>query len=278
MPDICKMKIYLYKYFKKKIHSILEILKKPESAHKKEEIHKLRVNIKKVRAIFHLLKVLSPKDFEVHSNDVFTDIYNKAGKIRELQMNRNLFNQYNLIPSNTLPYLQYIKQKERKVIKVLKKNVVGFDHKELNKTSKKLNQLCTEASQKKVTKKFKEFINGEVQKITKLKANIDNPYKTHKLRKHLKSLDAIVTLLFHMEPNGSYKKILASVKQSGIVLGDWHDKEVLIDSLKNFIKKNKNGNKNKFLPIKKLIIQIKIENKKLLKTSIPKINSVVQNL
>lgn len=272
------MKTYLCKYYKKKKRFILSFFEKPASSLKMEDIHKLRVNIKKSRAVFHLLYILSPKGFKAFRKDVFDDVFKNSGKIRELQINRNDIKQYNLISSDTLPYIQYSKRKEKKRMKVLKKNIDNFDYNLLYKTDEKIKHLCNKVSRKEIIKKSITFIIGEAQKIKKLKANIDNVYKAHELRKHLKSIDAIASLLFQMKQNKSHEKILTDVKQTGVALGEWHDKEVLIDSLEKFLKKDKKKSSDKLIPLNNLVKRIRSENKQLLKKSIPKINSVVKKL
>ena len=272
------MKALLFKYYKKKVRPILTIIENQDHGLEMEDIHQLRVNIKKVRSVFNLIEILSPKDFKTQRDDIFNAVFKKAGKIRELQINRNILNQYKINPSNTALYRQYENHQEKKSTKEFKKTVDDFNLSQLKKINEKIKLVGEKTNHKKIILKSYKFITGKAQKIKKLTSKVDNPEKVHKLRMHMKSIDAIAALLFQMEQNENLKKLLVSVKQAGDILGAWHDKEVLADSLENFIEKRQKGTSKKFPPLKKLVNRIKIENQQLFKKSIPKINAVLEKI
>src|SRR4051812_14325383 len=80
----------LRKYFKKHSDTIHVLLKKSPNLYSEEDFHKLRVEIKKVHALFSMLDKCSPGFEKKKLFKSYKKIFTNAGKIRELQLTMNI--------------------------------------------------------------------------------------------------------------------------------------------------------------------------------------------
>lgn len=77
-------------YCKERIHSIGTILQKPKHAISGEDIHSLRVEIKKLRAAAQLVQCCSPAFSKKQFLKPYNKIFKEAGAVRELQIELRL--------------------------------------------------------------------------------------------------------------------------------------------------------------------------------------------
>ena len=210
-------------YLRKRAKSIHSILEKPEVEYSTNTFHKLRVEIKKVKALFDLIYFCSEDfEFEKHFRP-FKEIFVLAGKVRELQLEEQLLNKYRSSfvlneYRNTLSSKLF--QEERSYFAMINQELsVQLDNKFqiitsiLSKIHKKEGNCYIEKKRKDIQKLLSE---------ESLKAN-----DLHNLRKQIKILDYNQKSLSSKEEYHSE----SNYDQLTKLLGKWHDCQIFINHL-----------------------------------------------
>lgn len=268
---------YLYSYYKNKLDSFFEHLDKAKLFPDEKNIHNLRVDIKRIRTVFHLIEMIFPKKLKAKNHyDAFKKIFRRAGEVRELQMNYICFLHYKLPHSVNKEYRLFLKHKEKKIKKKLKHSINRFEIALLEKSTIKIKKLCRAISEKRIRIECKIFIRGVIHKIEMLLALGNNYSIVHKIRIHLKAIEAVGDLYYQMNPKKELKKSLTLIKQNGTLLGNWHDKVILLNSLEHFFTDTVYSKGNKLFLIKELLNKINKENQLFLKSFRGKLNSLLK--
>nr|WP_315177478.1 CHAD domain-containing protein [uncultured Flavobacterium sp.] len=239
-------------YFSKRKSAINLILEKSPKSYIPETFHSLRVEIKKMNALFDLLNYCSKKFKRKKNYSSFKLIFKQAGRIRELQIEQSLLAEQ---PNSHLlqAYYSHLKKLETKELKRFfaianKSFVVKF-----RKKYRKIIPLLTQASKKKVNR-YMDKKRREIKKLmckTKFKKT-----QMHTFRKQLKTYQYNEKILSCESQNQSLqnKNILSDL------LGEWHDYEVVINHLKKGIKSNETiSNETKQLQVTKALLTSKRE-------------------
>jgi CHAD domain-containing protein len=217
----------LKKYFRKRTRNIDHSLNELKHSFVPENFHELRVEIKKMKALFKLISFFSKKFDRGHLFKPYKKIFKEAGNVRELQLeeevlktNKNagfpekyrrhlkelrLKGQITFCRSIDSQLLNELKRSEKEVLALLKKGskkmIHNYAHKNWNKTKK---LVCRD----------------------KLMTN-----DIHKFRKKLKSL----YYLKGIGRNKELKKELKPLKGLMETMGEWHDKLVMGQRLRKII-------------------------------------------
>ena len=270
---------YLYHFYRKKANSLLKSINKASVTWNIEDIHGIRVEIKKIRVVFQLLEMVVPKKFNVTEHYIsFRELFKHTGMIREIQINLIYLEKYNLDSSAVIPFKKYLQRKEIKLKNEFNEIMKKFNMVRFIETGEIIKKLCDDISIERIIEKCARFIVKESKRIKKLLAAENTPDEIHKIRKHFKALSAIATLLYNINHKKPLKKLLTNLKKTEIKLGIWHDRVILAESLEQFLKINKNEKSNRLLPLRKLIAQLADENSELLDKLKPAMNLILNNI
>ncbi|MFV8342136.1 CHAD domain-containing protein [Flavobacterium sp. XS2P39] len=232
----------LKKYLKKRECTINCLLETPQQYYTPETIHTLRVEIKRLNALFNLANYCS-KGFKKKKNfKPFKRIFRQAGKVRELQIEQSLLEEYfalDLLPDYK-EHLEKLLTGELDFFFIIKSNNLPQI---LNKKYQKIGPLLTATSTKKATR----YVAKKRTEIKKLTAK--NPLKDkhlHPLRKQFKEYQYSHNSINYEPQNKptSSKEILPEL------LGEWHDHQIIIKHLKEVIESGEiNSNESDQLEI-----------------------------
>lgn len=252
---------YFHKYYKQNLISFLKHLKKVRTKPGEENVHHLRVEIKRIRAVFRLLEMLFPEDFSRKKNYlVFRNIFKSAGKLREIHINKKYFKEHKAQASKATSYIKFLNKEELKAKKELVKYARIFNDKKIKILNKNIKELCERMKEEKIVNECVSFIKKEAFKIELLLPKRSEIEAMHEIRIRMKSLGSIAFLLNDIDPSKEFKELLETVKRTETIIGNWHDKEMLSSSLKDFLKKSKNE-----IQLSELYKDIIKENKKVIK-------------
>lgn len=214
------MKNTLKAYFQKQNRTIDRLLNKPSSAFTADDFHKLRVEIKKEKALFKFVNWNTP---EFRKTEVFRPngiLFKGAGKIRELQVEED---QLKKIGKGLLT--NYRRQLRLKQVELRKQ----FFKETIPAVKKKLAISRTEALpylEKSREEDMTRYNRKKQNKIEKLLKKKEIKTKSiHELRKQLKTLYYNRKIAGETEDLGKTKKLQE-------LIGSWHDKSVLGKQLK----------------------------------------------
>lgn len=239
-------------YFSKRKSAINLILEKSPKSYIPETFHSLRVEIKKMNALFDLLNYCSKKFKRKKNYSPFKLIFKQAGRIRELQIEQSLLAEQ---PNSHLlqAYYSHLKKLETKELKRFFAIVNKSFIRKLKKRYNKIIPLVTKASGKRVD----QYIDKKRRAITKLMCKTKfKKMQMHTFRKRLKTYLYNEKILICESQNQTLqnKNILSDL------LGEWHDYEVVINHIKKGIKLNKTiSSETKQLQVTKALLTSKRE-------------------
>lgn len=228
-----------------------------------EDLHRLRVEVKKLRALYRFLDASEVIDFNKSDHyTLLTKIFKPGGRLRETQMNEAIIKRYRSY--HLSDYETYLNKLKAKQSKKFKKSLKKFD----SLTSETLNEhLIEQLSKTEIDALEKDaflFVNLELEAIRKLRPLIHSDTELHQVRTHTKAMGYIVKLLMELKPSEELAAMQLSAKKSEKLIGNWHDRVVLANSLRRFL--NKNPHSEDFKHSTKLIMQIDRRNKQVVET------------
>jgi CHAD domain-containing protein len=223
------------KYFRKRKETINKILNKPRHKYYPGTFHKLRVEVKKLNALFELTNFCA-KDFkEKKTFHPFKELFDQAGKVREVQVEEAILRSYR---TNSLKDFKN-ELREKRISEqnnFFKRSTKKF-HLHLNDKLKIIDSFFSEIDNKKTNK----FIDKKKKEITKLlQERTSRTMQLHELRKQLKTLSYISEHL--SEKRSKLKTQYDSLSKH---LGKWHDCEVILEHFSRVLKSESVNSKTK---------------------------------
>jgi CHAD domain-containing protein len=220
-----------YRNLYKEYHLYLrDIIRKADA----RSIHKLRIIIKKIRAVFHLLASAdSDFDFEQHFNP-FNNIFKASGKIRDfditikriskLDVNHRKSRVKNI--TEVLPRERAAKVTDMKVI--AKKNLAA---------EKSCDEIADQLMEKGIERKDLEyFLSQTLSEVKSESKKHISEERLHGIRKLYKEY------LYNSKGAGNDAREYSEKKYQHVdhtqkQIGDWHDYVIACDIIKNLSKK-----------------------------------------
>ncbi len=242
------------KQYRKRERNSIYLLRKPPQEYTSEDYHKLRVEIKKLRALFNLVSFCLKNFKRKKYFKPFKIIFKQAGKVRQLQLEQILLKKYSLSYSlkNYIAQLKKTQLEERNIFfSICDKNVA-----DIKKKHKKIISRINKIHKKRIN----QYMENSRQKIEEeLNKKQLKEEQVHKLRKQLKE--------FYYNRKSLNFENDHLLKQSDAfqeLLGKWHDYQSTDDHLKKII--NSHQLKSTQLKhLKKTEPKISVTKKQLLK-------------
>ncbi|MBC7383905.1 MAG: CHAD domain-containing protein [Bacteroidia bacterium] len=215
------------KYLKKRVEAICFLLKKPKQAYNPATFHKLRIETKKVNALFEIIKICT-KDFKrKKAFKPYKLISHHAGKVREIQVEEKMLKKY-FINNSLLQYRDYLMEirinETETYFSMINKKLVH----QLQKKYHKIVPFLTRFDKKKVA----TYMKKKSDKINELlhQKTLQTP-QLHLLRKKLKKLNYNRKSMNFGKPSSPLPKkdVLCDL------IGKWHDCQVIDTHLKKVL-------------------------------------------
>ncbi len=208
----------LKKYTDKQFITLLEQLSLYELNADEEVLHRIRVALKKIKTIFHIISFCS-KNFDAHKEfSPLKKIFKDAGNIREIDVTEKLLKEYN-IKSN---FESTNAGKREKLTSVFRKNIPVY-----KKFIFDVNIIAGKHFVRVSTGCFREFIN---LRKSELQGNVypllveSNLHKSRKIIKDIIYLSAL--------SRWRKKNLNPLYDEMQEVIGKWHDKIMLMCIIK----------------------------------------------
>lgn len=270
-----KVREFYWRFYSKRKASFLSNLYRASITGDEKDIHRTRLDMKKINAMLGMFKMLNPEKFSQESFDVFTDLFSFSGKIRELQVNEIVVQKFGPETPGKALFTRYLRLRENKLTKQFLSIVQDFDEKKLKRSERTLKKICNEIKIKTLQERSEKFILKKAKKIKLLRDFPSNPENVHGIRKHLKAMVTILTLISMVFSDEHQDALLSRLNQTEMLIGEWHDNEVLMEYIEHFLQM-KNAKEQKHRQNLKLI-QNKImkSNQLLLNSLITKIDEVL---
>lgn len=201
-------------------------------------IHEMRVNIKRLRAFFYLVEWINP-DFQAKKNFLkIRKIFKSAGKIRDIHMQQELTMGW--IKKSKLEvseYYNYLKQQELKqhpqFSTVCKKFKINEFDKNWIKIQDSLNILPENFIQFKTEERFYHLIDKLIEFKNKTSFTLEDYHNIRILAKETRYALEIFQTFFAETKH--FEELNLKIRDLHRALGKWHDSEVGLLSLNDFI-------------------------------------------
>lgn len=218
----------LQKYFKKRKSAITFFLEQQQESFTADTFHTLRLELKKLKALFDLINSCSKNFKQKKIAKPFQLIFSQAGKIRELQVDEALLEEH--FGSDYV--IQYRNDLKKIVMEETKKffltTTPSFAEK-LQKKYIKINAVLRKVNKKR-TNRYMGKKRTEIEKLLH-KKSLKNK-QMHALRKRLKEYQFNQKIFDSNNKN----KLLPDKNALPELLGEWHDCQMVIQHLKKAIK------------------------------------------
>ncbi|THB72179.1 MAG: CHAD domain-containing protein [Gammaproteobacteria bacterium] len=207
-----------------------------------ENIHDLRVSIKRLRALLSLIELASEKRVDCSQCFILLGpIFKNAGYIRECQVNIFLLKQFDNKVS--MFFRDYLIKKQTKAAKKLTNETKEFDIELLKKNYQRSEQFLTDSSVKEINKVALKSVKKRAAKIKQLKVESGGNLGIHRIRKHIKYIIEILELIVGISDNKQLKQLNKKAKLCANKIGEWHDYQVLLASFNRFLSVKEINNK-----------------------------------
>lgn len=221
-----KVKALIRKFFNKEACEVESFMQINPDEQSEEDIHNLRLSVKKIRALLSVAKLAGKEKRLVQNQEPLKRLFSAAGKVRDIQLRAE-----KIIQKKSNAHLPQYNQFLHAQISNEKKKLVNVQQRLSGKIKKSLHKL-----KKDVTKVRKKDVKKFNKVISKKKRNILNVKDTstpalHGLRKQIKKQHYLSKAL------GDKTKARDAQKKVLDILGKWHDCRVMAEAINTDLKK-----------------------------------------
>jgi CHAD domain-containing protein len=228
-----------------------------------EAIHKMRTSVKRIRALYILVEHMTDKKFRAKKQlKNIRILFKFGGRIREIQIERQLLASYELKLDNKYPeYNEYLLKRERREIAKFLKNIPKNSDRETILNNEKFVRTIDAFDEELIREKTRSFLDYKTRVIHNLINKPASNERIHSNRTHLKQIYYLYDILLEI----SGREVLLGIENTRLreiekYFGTWHD---LVNSplyLNAFLKTKNAQPKRKYLALKR---QISADRKKM---------------
>jgi hypothetical protein len=242
---------FLFRFYRKRSTSFLANIYKSGITGAPKDIHRARLDVKKILAIVDLLRIVRSKAEKDPGYDkIFKKLYRASGRIREIQVNlllltRPEFAAYDLTLLK-LDLLQMERERTREFLDVIRK----FDEHKLARIEKRIKKEVEKITPGTLQKKTNRYIQSKIALSLDLLEKGDNEKNIHEVRQHVKELSTVLSLVFTVKPSDKLELVIDGLNRSEMVIGEWHDNVVLAEAFEGFLKQQREADENQMTQIR----------------------------
>ncbi len=239
-----------------RINSFLNNIYEIQISSNAKTTHNIRTDIKKLRSLFILTKMLDKKFkqsvfYRINVN-ILKRIFRIAGKIREAELILIKTDETG-IPPEIAHRIKASAQESLKSHRLEFADMMnGFENFSFIEIKKYYKKTGKKFREKKILLKCLKLYMKEFKKIKSLIVINHSPENLHAIRKLLKNMCATGSFLRKVNHNKNLSSFLRICEKEEIKLGDWHDKIIFAEYLRkmlNFKENNNDITKSKFFQI-----------------------------
>lgn len=232
---------FLFRFYRKRTASFLAHVYKASITGDSRDIHRARLDVKRIFALYGLFEMLDPTIFKHQGGyKLFRPLYRQAGKIREIQVNYILLSNPQPQAIEYDSFILWLREEEHNAISKFLQMVKKFKEAELKDTDKMIEEICHRSSIFRLRSKTIEYIRDKAEQVNDLQLNEPDEKDIHKIRKTLKAMATISTLVYSVKSAKWLDQVITSLNKTEMMIGDWHDHVILGTAIDRFLKRNSN--------------------------------------
>jgi CHAD domain-containing protein len=228
---------FLTGYLDERLEALTIFLNNTLNFPAEEDVHQMRVEIKKLNALIRMLRFAVEEDLNTKEfGKTLNRIFRSAGKLREDLINNSLAAEYNLDLGTD--YHKFIEKKAKKHGGKLNKKLKLFLGWEWDELQKKLTGIARKTNLNILRLSALQFFNAEFDTIEKLYPQKSDEKILHKIRMHLKASGYIISLLSGLNTGKDWEEFYVQLKTTESLIGSWHDRVVFRKFLQKIVQHN----------------------------------------
>jgi CHAD domain-containing protein len=229
---------HLLEYYRKQKDTLFEKVASLQQQMDVEELHDLRVTLKRMRAFFRMLKRMNPELYpSAEDYQRIKSFFKTAGNLRDIHVQEKEIAKHEKNLGIDLSFLQnYLKPYEETHLKHFNSALDQFDKELYNHYE---NNLQTELQKQELYYIYKDvvsFTNNRLEEARKLIDKAETAENLHKVRSILKDVMYYLEIINSEEHTPDIS--IQDVKDAQSFLGDWHDNVVTFDTIQEFKENN----------------------------------------
>ena len=237
--------VFILEYFDRQLDEFSVFLKRIPGVYKMKDIHQIRVRIKRLKAIFRLLEFIHPVEFRAKDRfRLFKPVFKNAGLIRESQINLSLLANYSGTDKLYKSYSKYVANLRSEWNANLDSAVSAFNHNHLIQIKEEVHKYFSKSTETELVGLLTDFIYAECERIKDMIDESGRIEYAHEGRIILKNIKPVLALLWPRVDSIFDETHYKSLNTSEKLIGNWHDRVVLLDSLTRFYR-GRDQNKKK---------------------------------
>ena len=198
-----------------------------------EDVHQLRVFIKRIRTVLSLTKIFSGEGFNKKPHfELFSPLFRKAGLLREIHVNEALL--YEVGPGLLPLYRDYLSESKDSATADLLAEGANFNFSAFEVLNKPLLERMNTLSDGQVAKQSAAYLTGKLNKVGALLNLLNDNQKVHKMRIHLQNVRAALRLMYDLKPSAEIEKLQSDTELLTDLIGRWHDVTVFVEELNHY--------------------------------------------
>ena len=200
-----------------------------------EDVHQLRVNMKRQVAFFHLLEFLDGSFSTERALEAYGKLYKRAGKVRDYQVLKSVIQMEEEQLKLQHQFSEWLNEKERQQ----REKLTVFEEEQSMIPVRRLGKLVKNRIRFLPEQELKERLRIYfVQLFDRIRASLHpenhTEKKFHELRKRIKELFFNLNLINGICTRGKiYKRELKALDNFQKLLGQWHDRYFTLERLAN---------------------------------------------
>jgi|TARA_B100002003_G_scaffold53935_1_gene49265 CHAD domain-containing protein len=198
-----------------------------------EDVHQLRVFIKRIRTVLSLTQIFSGEMFSKKPHyELFSPLFRKAGFLREIHVNEALL--YEAEPGLLLLYRDYLSESKDSATADLLAEGANFNFSAFEVLNKPLLERMDTLFDGQVAKQSAAYLTGKLNKVGALLNLLNDNQKVHKMRIHLQNVRAALRLMHDLNPSVEIEKLQSDSELLTDLIGRWHDVAVFVGALNHY--------------------------------------------
>lgn len=211
----------LERFANKRFKRLNAFLKSFPDGKEKEELHQIRLEVKRIKALLRLIH-FNNKEFRDHKHYIpLRTIFRESGKIRDADLRKELFDQYTQIHT---PFFRSSDSALKQFINELPRHI---------KAVRKKKQIILKEVTKVKSHTYTLYLDKKNKELTDILSKRFSQKDLHGLRKLIKEI------LYLTSVKTRKTKIDPVLIKSAELIGNWHDKKILIPWIRAHAPKEK---------------------------------------
>lgn len=204
-----------------------------------EDIHQLRLVMKKEKALLHLAEFIGGNAVDPQEQLLILSLlFSTSGDVRSAQLNFKLVSKYKKDFLN--PFQENQENIEAQSTEEMLGQISWIRKQDLSAQNEDLLQKMSAIPNRIIKQEAWRYLCGKIGEVTMLVGSGNWNENLHKIRKLIKTVDQVVLMMFEKKAaKAPLKPFVKSFKKLDEKIGEWHDYLELGNSLRYFYQQGK---------------------------------------